>query len=690
MLDAQSKDIRNIAIVGHGKSGKTSIGEACMFNTGAVTRLGKSEEGTTVSDYSPEETKRGLSVETSLLSTTWKHCKLNLLDAPGYPDFTAEVKSALLAADSALIVVSATAGIKSGTEKVWYYAEEMGLPRAFFINKIDREHADFHRVLDELRLRFGKGVVPVQLPVGNADALQGVVDLLAMTVRLKERDKESCIALNEIPEYMEDAVREAREILIEGAAEIRHEILEKYIEGEEIEEQEIAQTVIDGIVQGKLFPVLCGSALKNIGMHALLNDIVEYMPSPVSRRMIGRDTRADDLAERGVDDAFSAQICKTVIDPFVGRQSFLRIFSGEMKPETAYYNATKNVEERIGSFYTLRGKEQISMKKGVAGDIVVVTKLQESETGDTFAAKDAPIVYDTFTVAEPMYRRAVFATKKGDEEKIFTALSKEAEGDLGLAIQKEKETNEIILCTQGELQMEILKERVQRKFGAEMRLEEPSVAYRETIRKKVRAEGKHKKQSGGHGQYGHVFLEVSPNEAGSGNTFEETIFGGSVPRQFIPAVEKGVQEVFAAGIFAGYPVVDVHVNLVDGSYHNVDSSEAAFKAATATALRRAFFEADAVLLEPIGELIVQAPEYYMGDIMGQLNAKRAKILGMETVGKDMSEVRAEAPIATLSSYATELRSLTQGRGTYSLRFIRYEEVPAKIQEQIVAEAKKEN
>lgn len=690
MLDIQSKDIRNVAIVGHGKSGKTSISEACMFNMGAVTRLGKSEEGTTVSDYSPEEVKRGLSVETSLLSATWKNCRLNLLDAPGYPDFTAEVKSALLAADSALIVVSATAGIKSGTEKVWQYAEEMGLPRAFFINKIDREHVDFQRVLDELRLRFGKGVIPVQLPVGNAAAFQGVVDLLAMTVRLKERDRESCIALNEIPAYMEDSVREARELLIEGVAELRHEILEKYIEGKEIGEQEIAQAVIEGIVSGKLFPVLCGSALKNIGMHALLNDIVEYMPSPMSRKMIGRDVNSDDIVERSAEDALSAQVFKTVIDPFVGRQSFLRIFSGEMQSETVYYNVTKNVEERIGTFNTLRGREQIAMKKAVAGDIIVVTKLQETETGDTFAAKDVPIVYETFSVDEPMYKRAVFAMKKGDEEKVFAALSKEVEGDLGLAIQKEKETNEIILCAQGELQVEILKERVQRKFGVEMRLQEPRIAYRETIRKAVKAEGKHKKQSGGHGQYGHVFLEVSPNAAGSGNTFEETIFGGSVPRQFVPAVEKGMQEVFAAGIFAGYPVVDVHVNLVDGSYHNVDSSEAAFKAATGIALRRAFFEADAVLLEPIGELIVRAPEYYMGDIMGQLNAKRAKILGMEAVGKDMHEVRAEAPIAALSCYATELRSMTQGRGTYSLRFIRYEEVPAKIQEQIVAEAQRDS
>ncbi|WP_338623140.1 elongation factor G [Selenomonas sp. TAMA-11512] len=690
MPDVASKDIRNVAIVGHGKSGKTSIAEACMFNTGAVSRLGKSEEGTTVSDFSPEEAKRGLSVEMSLLSTTWKNCKLNILDTPGYPDFSAEVKSALMAADSALIVVSASSGIKSGTEKVWNYANEMDLPRAFFINKIDREHGDFKNVLDELRLRFGKGVVPVQLPVGNADAFQGVVDLLAMTVRLKERDKESCIAIDEIPEYMEDAVREARELLLEGAAEINNELLEKYIEGEHIEEREVAEAVIEGIVKGKLFPVLCGSAIKNVGMHALLNDLVEYMPSPATRKVIGRDIRSDDIVERGVEDAFSAQVFKTVIDPFIGRQSFLRIFSGEMKPESTYYNATKGIEERIGGFFTLRGKEQTAAKKGAAGDILVVSKLQDTQTGDTFAPKDAPIVYDMFSPMEPMYRRAVFAAKKGDEEKVFAALSKEAEEDLGIAIKKEQETQETVICTQGELQLEILKERVLRKFSAEIILKEPRVAYRETIKKKVKAEGKHKKQSGGHGQYGHVFLELSPNPAGSGNSFEETIFGGSVPRQFIPAVEKGVQEVFAEGIFAGYPVVDVHVNLVDGSYHNVDSSEAAFKAAAAIALKRAFAEADAVLLEPIGELIVRAPEYYMGDILGQLNAKRAKILGMEAVGKDMSEVRAEAPIAALSSYATELRSLTQGRGIYSLQFIRYEEVPEKIKDKIVAESQKEN
>ena len=687
MKEYASTNIRNIALVGHGKSGKTSIAEDCLFNTGAIKRRGSIADGTMASDYEPEETRRELSIQTSLLACEWLDHKLNILDTPGYPDFVGEVKSALQAADSALVVISAVSGIEVETEKVWRYAEALDLPRAFFVNKIDREHADFQNVVNELRLRFGTGVVPIQLPVGKEAAFQGVVDLLAMTVRIKERDKNNCVALDEIPEYMKDEVEEARQTLIEGVAEINNTLLEKYIEGETLDEREVAEALIEGIETGKIFPVLCGSASLNVGMHALLNDMVEYLPAPTDRTVVGTLPGGEELVERTPGDPFSAQVFKTIVDPFVGRLSFIRIFSGEMKSDASYWNISTQQMERVSTLYTMQGKKQIAVAKAHGGDIVVAAKLQNTRTSDTLVAKEALLSYDAIEFPMPMLAQAVYVKKKGEEDKVFAALAKECEEDPSLKLEKDAETKETLIRGIGEVHLEVLQERMKRKFGIEAIFAEPRIAYRETIRKSVKAEGKHKKQSGGHGQYGHVMLEISPRDAGTGNEFTENIFGGSVPRQYVPAVEKGTAETLAAGILAGYPVVDVRVNLYDGSYHTVDSSEVAFKTATAIALRKGIMEASPVLLEPIYEMCVQAPEYYMGDVMGQLNAKRARILGMEMISKDTSEVRAQVPLAALHKYATELRSLTQGRGTYTLRFCHYEEVPEKTARQLIEAAR---
>lgn len=685
MKSYKSSNLRNVAVIGHGKTGKTSLLDACLFNAGAVKRLGSVEEHTSVLDCEPEEASRGMTINLKLAACEWRDYKINFIDTPGYPDFVGEVKDALTAADSALIVISAPSGIEVETEKAWRYAEEAELPRAFFINKMDREHADFRQVVEELRVRFGDGVVPVQLPIGQEAAFQGVVDLLALHMKIVTHDEEDLIA--DIPEYIQGDVEEARQKLIESVAEFNNELLEKYIEGTEITEVEVTAALIEGIQAGKIFPVFCGSAKQNIGVKKLMNGMVEYMPTPYFHVAIGMDPKDSDLKERHTEDAFSAQVFKTIVDPFVGRMSYMRIFSGTMKGDATYMHPNKENTERVGTIFSLQGKRQEHLGTAEAGDIVATTKLQSVKTGDTLCDAADPIVYEEIAYPAPMLAMAASAKKKGEEDKVFGALAKQQDEDPTILVEKNQETHETILRGIGEVHLEVLRDKLQRKFGVELELHEPRVAYRETIRKSVKVQGKHKKQSGGHGQYGDVWLEISPQEAGAGNAFTETIFGGSVPRQYIPAVEKGAAETLSGGVLAGYPVVDVKVNLYDGSYHTVDSSEAAFKTATALAIRKGVMEASPILLEPIDDIRIVAPEYYMGDVMGRLNSKRARILGIEGKGKDMSEIHAEVPESELYRFATELRSLTQGRGSYTLAFARYEPVPEKSAEAIIQAAK---
>lgn len=681
MKNYKSTNIRNVAVLGHGKTGKTSLLDACLFNTEAVKRLGNVEDNSSALDFEPEEIKRGMTIHAKLAACEWRDFKLNFIDTPGYPDFVGEVKGAVAAADSALIMISASSGIKSGTENAWNMAEENELPRAFFINKMDREHADFDGVVEELRVRFGDGVVPVQIPIGREAAFQGVVDLLSLHMKIVTHDNE--IIKDEVPEYIQGDVETARQKLIEAVAEFNNELLEKYIDGAAITELEVAAALIEGIQAGKIFPVFCGSAKQNIGIKKLMNDIVEYLPTPYFKVSIGTDPVSGEIKERSTEDAFSAQVFKTVVDPFVGRQSFIRIFSGEMRGDAVYYHPNKEKEERVGTLFTLQGKRQDNLNTLSAGDIVVTTKLQDVRTGDTLCDKNDAIQYERITYPEAMLEMAASAKKKGDEDKVFGALAKQQDEDPTLILAKNPETKETLLRGIGEVHLEVLIEQLQRKFGAELVLSEPRVAYRETIRKTVQVQGRHKKQSGGHGQYGDVWLEISPLPTGEGNVFTETIFGGSVPRQYIPAVEKGTAETLADGVLAGYPVVDVKVNLYDGSYHAVDSSEAAFKTAAALAIRKGIMEAEPILLEPIDTLTIQTPEYYMGDVMGKLNSKRAHILGVDSKGKDMSEIQALIPAAELYRFATDLRSLTQGRGSYTLAFARYEPVPEKKAQQLI-------
>lgn len=673
-------------MVGHGKTGKTSLLDACLFDTGAVKRLGSVEEGTSTLDYEPEESKRGMTISTKLVACEWGEFKLNFLETPGYPDFVGDVKGALAAADSALILISATSGIEVETEKLWQYAEEAELPRAFFVNKMDREHANFKRVVDELRVRFGDGVVPVQVPIGKEAAFQGVADLLTLHMKIVPNRNEHEYIVAELPEYIRGEVEEARQQLIEAVAEFNNELMEKYIEGTEITEVEVAAALIEGIQAGKIFPVFCGSAKQNVGVKNLMNGIVEYLPTPYFKVSIGTSPADGEIKERKTEDPFSAQVFKTIVDPFVGRQSFIRILSGDMKGDATYYHVNKDEPERIGTLFTMQGKQQFNLAQAAAGDIVVTSKLQDVKTGDTLCDKADLIQYEAISYPEAMLEMAASASKKGEEDKVFSALAKQQEEDATLIICKNKETRETLLRGIGEVHLEILAEKLERKFGVKLKLTQPKVAYRETIRKSVKVQGKHKKQSGGHGQYGDVWLEISPQAAGEGNAFTESIFGGSVPRQYIPAVEKGTEETLAGGVLAGYPVVDVKVNLYDGSYHAVDSSEAAFKTAAALAIKKGIMEARPILLEPIDKITVTAPEYYMGDVMGKLNSKRAQIMGVDSKGKDMSEIQARIPVAELFKFATDLRSLTQGRGSYSLEFSHYEPMPEKAAEKVIAEA----
>lgn len=688
MKEYKSDKLRNVGIVAHGGSGKTSLTEAMLFNSGAVNRLGRVDDGSATTDFEPEEVKRKVTINTALAPCEWRDHKINFIDTPGYADFVAEVKSALRAVDSTLIVLCAASGVEVETEKVWNYASELGLPRIGFINKMDRENADFYSVVDSMKEKFGNGVVPVQLPIGAQDTFKGIVDLITMKAYLAEKNGKECIEAD-IPADILEQAETARMVLIEAAAEGNDELLTKYLEGEELTDDEVVSGLLTGISQAKVFPVLCGSAVKNIGIHQALDSIVKYLPAPGISPVIGYHPVTKEPVERSVGDPFSGIVFKTTADPFVGRLSYIRLYSGSMKPDSTLYNATKDKAERIGTLFTLRGKQQDPVTAVHAGDIVVVAKLQETGTGDSLCDKDKPILFETISYPKPMFVRAIEAKNKGDEDKIGQALARLMDEDPTFKVRKDVETHQLLVYGMGELHLDIMTERMKRKFGVETLLTNPRIPYRETIRGSAKVEGKHKKQSGGHGQYGHVWLQLDPLAPGAQFEFVDSIFGGSVPRQYIPAVEKGVRDALNGGVLAGYPMVDVKVTLTDGSYHTVDSSEMAFKIASTMALRKGALQAKPVLLEPIYAVEVIVPESYMGDVIGDLNTKRGRIQGMEPIGGGLGKIKAQVPMAEMFRYSIDLRSITQGRGNFDMNFSHYEDVPARIAENIIASAKKD-
>ena len=680
--------IRNVAIIAHGGAGKTSLAEALLFNAGAVNRLGRVDDGTTTTDFEPEEVRRKVTISAALAPCEWRDHKINFIDTPGYADFVAEVKGALRAVDCSLVVLCAAAGVEVETEKVWSYSQDINLPRIAFINKMDRENADFFQVIDTMKEKFGVGVVPIQIPIGAQDSFKGIIDLLKMKA-LIPTNAQGQYSETDIPAELQDKALEARQAMIEAAAESDDDLLSKYLEGEELTDDEIRAGLTKGVAQGKISPVLCGSAYKNIGIQQLLDAIIALAPSPEGKVVKGLNPINKSEVERRITDPFSAQVFKTTADPFVGRLSFIRVFSGSIKPDSTLYNVSKEKAERIGNIFTLKGKQQDQMTVAHAGDILVIAKLQDTSTGDTFADKDKPVVFEPIAFPKPMFTVAVEPKNKGDEDKLGNAIARLADEDPTFKYVKDTETHQLLVSGMGELHLDIIAERMKRKFGVEVKLVDPKVPYRETIRASVKSEGKHKKQTGGRGQYGHVWLQLDPLPPGGGFEFVDAIFGGAVPNNYIPAVEKGVRETLAEGIIAGYPMVDIKVTLYDGSYHTVDSSELAFKLAARLSLRKGVMQAKPVLLEPIYNVEVVVPQSYMGDIVGDLNAKRGRILGMEPGEKGMGIVKAQVPLAEMFRYAIDLRSLTQGRGSFDMTFSHYEEVPQRIAEGIIANAKKD-
>jgi elongation factor G len=676
----QTELIRNMAIVAHGGAGKTSLVEAVMFNSGVTKRIGRVEDGNTVTDYHPEEIKRQVTINTSLAPCEWNGKKLNIIDTPGYADFIGDVNGALRVTEAVLMVVCAVSGVEVQTEVIWEEAIERKMAKIAFINKMDRENANFIKVLENIKEKLQGKIVPVQIPIGSENSFVGVIDLLRMKA-IKYNLDGKLGQDGAIPSEYQEQANSFRGELIEAAAEGDDELLMKYLEGEELTQEEIVEGLKKAIKSGEVVPVLCGSATKNIGIVEMLDFVAEYLPSPI----VATGTAGVDLEKK----LPSALIFKTLADPYVGKVSYLRVYSGVFKGDTTYFNSNKETDEKVGQVFILQGKNQISVPELRTGDIGAVTKLQQTITGDTLTHKQNPVVLEGIKFPAPSLTVAIKPKSKGDEDKLGNAIARLLEEDTTLRLTKNVETKETLLTGMGELHLDIIIERLSRKFGVEVERSHPKVPYRETIKSNItRIEGKHKKQSGGHGQYGHVFIDAAPLPD-KDFEFAETIFGGSVPRQYIPAVEKGIREALNEGILAGYPVTNVKITLTDGSYHTVDSSEMAFKIAAGLAFKKAMEQAKPVLLEPIMTVEIKIPEQFMGDIMGDLNGKRGRILGMERQGKHQV-IKAQAPLSEMYRYAIDLKSITQGRGSFSMEFSQYEEVPAHIADRIIDVAKQES
>jgi len=673
----------------HGGAGKTTLAEAMLFNTGVLDRLGKVNDGNTTTDYDPEEIKRKISINTALAPCEWKDHKINVIDTPGYFDFVGEVMQGIKVSDAAIILVPAKGGVAVGTEKSWAYAKEQGIPKMFFVSKMDEEHANFNEVLDQLVNTFGKSVIPFQLPIMEGEKFTGFVDVLGMTAKKFDKDK---LVDTEIPAGLNDKISEIKDALNEAIAETSEELMDKYFSGEEFSAEEIKKGLSAGIGDGSITPVFCGSALLNQGVSTLMDAIINYLPSPAAAKPVIKAKKAgtDTVVElkNSPDESMSALVFKTIADPFVGKISIFRVYSGTMKSDSTVLNTTTGKTEKTAQIFMLRGKKQLPVDKIIAGDIGAVAKLQYTNTNDTLCDQANPVELEKIEFPEPALSLAVEPKAKGDEEKINSGLARLQDEDPTFKVTANTETRQVVISGIGEQHLDVIVSKLKAKFGVSVNLVDPKVPYRETIRKKVKVEGKHKKQSGGHGQYGHVWIEFEPGDQ-EDLVFEEKIFGGAVPKQYHPAVEKGLREAIQHGVLAGYPVVNLKATLVDGSYHDVDSSEMAFKIAARLAYKKGLPDANPVLLEPINHVEVYIPDSYMGDIIGDLNKRRGRILGMNPHEGGLQQVVAEVPAAEMFKYANDLRSMTQGRGFFKQRFERYEEVPANIAQRVIEEAKKD-
>lgn len=666
MKNYQTGQIRNLGVVAHGGAGKTSLVEAMLFNTGILSRLGRVEDGTTTSDYHPEEIAKQVTIHTSLVPCEWNGVKINLLDTPGFSDFIGEVKGALRVSDSAMFVVSAVDGVEVQHEVIWDMADEYNLPRIVFINKMDRENANFERVLDDLKSKFKANFVPVQIPIGSFNTFTGVADIINGTAY------EGAGKGNEtsIPAELADDIALYHEQLIEAAAEGDDDLTIKYLEGEELTPEEIKDGLKKSIALRKVVPVLAGSATKNIGAARLMDFVAGFLPAPEAN-----------------EGNMSTLVFKTIADPYVGKMNFLRVYSGNFKSDSTVLNNTKEKTERIGNVLFVRGKNTMTTDSVPTGDLAVVVKLQDTGTGDTLCDKDKPVTLEGIEFPTPTLTVAIAPKSKNDEDKLGDALSKLLDEDPSMKVEKNSEIKQTLLTGMGELHINTMIEKLKRKFGVDVVVADPKVPYRETIRAKVEVEGKHKKQSGGRGQYGHVWIRFEPCPE-EDFVFEEDIFGGSVPRQYFPAVEKGLRESLLEGVLAGYPTTGIKATLYDGSYHTVDSSELAFKIAASLAFKKGALQAKPIILEPIMSVEVVVPENFMGDIIGDFNTKRGRVLGTDQVGR-LTKIIATVPLSEMYRYAIDLKSMTQGRGSFTMEFSSYEEVPARQAEEIIKRAKAE-
>ncbi len=674
MADYTIKDIRNIAFVSHAGSGKTSLIEALLFNSGASNRFGKVDEGNTVCDYSPDEIERRTSINSKVVNLNIQRYRVHIVDTPGYADFIGELISALYAVDSAVVLLDATAGIEVGTERVWENLSQHNLPALFFINKVDKENAEFLSCVEALKKQFGQGCVPVQFPVGIASTFKAVVNLLS------EKEIEALTGKDK------ELAAKFREGLIETAAEKNDALLERYLGGASLTEEEVAGSLRDAVLKREVFPIFCGSATNNIGVKELLSWLLKLAPAPDERpqkfyKLANNEERSVEFKESA---PFSAQVFKTISDPYVGQLTIFRIFSGGIKSDSGFYNSTQQSKERIGQLFLMHGKDQQPINEAIAGDIVAVAKLKDTNIGDTLCDEKNQVLFETIPFPEPAISSSVKPKSRGDEEKISGALQKLASEDMTLRVGRDEQTKELIISGIGDLHIDVMIGRLKKRFGVEVDIGTPKVAYKETVTKLSKVQGKYKRQSGGRGQYGDVWLQTEPLPRGSGFEFVDKIVGGAIPKNYIPAVEKGVREAMAEGVLAGYPVIDIRVTLYDGSYHVVDSSDIAFKIAGAMAFRKGALEASPVLLEPIMNVVVDVPEEFMGDIAGNLNSRRGRIIGMEVHSKSQA-IKAQAPLAEMFKYASELRSMTGCRGSYSMKFSHYEEVPVKIAQTIIAQ-----
>ncbi len=672
MATHDTDHLRNVVLLSHSGAGKTILSEAALFATNATTRLGRVEDETTTSDYEPEEHKRQNSVQTSVLPVVHKDFKINLIDSPGYADYRGEVASALRAADAALVLVSAPAGVEVGTIQMWQMAED--LPKLIVVSKLDRENSDFDRVMEALEEAFGRECVPVQLPIGTEADFSGVVNLLDPNA--------------DVPDDLADEAEEARERIIEAAAESDEELADKYLEGEELTQEEIFAGIKAGMSEGTFIPVLATSALNGIGVDQLLDAIVGLLPSPADRPSHTAQKGDEDI-ELTADSAgpLAAQVFKTSADPFVGKLSYFKVFSGTLKSDSQVWNASRKEGERTGTVYTIRGKDQEAVEELAAGDIGALAKLNSVLTGDTLSERANPITLPALEFPPPVYSMAAFPKSKADVDKLTNAIARMAEEDPSLSVSREPNTAELLLGGLGDVHVDVAVEKMKRKFGVEILLMTPKVPYKETISRQSNSHYRHKKQSGGHGQFAEVYLEVQPLPRGSGFEFDQRVVGGAVPREYIPSVQKGCVRALDSGVIGGFPVVDVKATLYDGSFHPVDSSGVSFEIAGSNAFSDGINGASPQLLEPIMYAQILVPDGDTGDVMGDLNSKRARILGMNPEGNGFTTIEVEAPQAEMMRYATDLRSQTQGRGTFTMRFDRYQEVPTHLVERAVEQQK---